>query len=66
MARGYALAAVADPLAFLGYAAVFPPELQTSARFRAAFSESYRRIAEYGPLAAMDPEAERERAGGTR
>jgi mannitol 2-dehydrogenase len=62
-ARRYAVEAVADPLAFLGYDAVFPPAVRASDRFRAAFLESYRRIAEYGPIAAMVPEAERERAG---
>jgi mannitol 2-dehydrogenase len=39
-ARRYGVEAVADPLAFLGYGAVFPPALRTSARFRAAFLES--------------------------
>jgi mannitol 2-dehydrogenase len=62
-ARRYAAEAVADPLAFLEYAAVFPPALQRSARFRSAFSQSYRRIAEYGPIAAMGPEPDRQRAG---
>ena len=55
-----------DPLAFLDYVAVFPPALQSSARFRAAFSESYRRIAEYGPIAAMGPKTDRRRAGDAR
>jgi mannitol 2-dehydrogenase len=61
-ARRYAADAVADPLAFLGYGAVFPPALKSSERFRAAFSESYRRIAEDGPLAAMEP-GDRQHAG---
>jgi mannitol 2-dehydrogenase len=66
-ARRYAADAVADPVAFLDYAAVFPPGLQSSARFRAVFSESYRRIAEYGPIAAMGPETDpQQRAGGAR
>jgi mannitol 2-dehydrogenase len=52
-ARGYATEALAEPLAFLEYGAVFPPELQRSERFIAAFSESYRRIADDGPIAAM-------------
>ena len=65
-ARRYAADAVADPLAFLDYAAVFPPVLQSSARFRAAFSESYGRIAEYGPIAAMGPETDRQRAEDAR
>jgi mannitol 2-dehydrogenase len=54
-ARRYGAGAIADPLAFLDYDAVFPPALQGSERFRAAFSESYRRIAADGPLAAMGP-----------
>jgi mannitol 2-dehydrogenase len=65
-ARRYAADAVADPLAFLEYGAVFPPELKASARFRAAFAESYLRIAEHGPIAAMGPEAEPQPAGGAR
>jgi mannitol 2-dehydrogenase len=65
-ARRYAAGAIADPLAFLDYGAVFPPELQGSERFRAAFSESYRRIAEDGPIAAMGPGADRQRAGDPR
>jgi mannitol 2-dehydrogenase len=65
-ARPYALEAVADPLAFLGYGAVFPAALKTSARFRAAFLESYLRIAEYGPIAAMVSESDPERAGEAR
>jgi mannitol 2-dehydrogenase len=62
-ARRHAADAIADPAAFLGYGAVFPPALRTSARFRAAFSDSYRRIAEDGPLAAIGPGADREPAG---
>jgi mannitol 2-dehydrogenase len=62
-ARRYAVHAVADPLAFLGYEAVFPAALQQSARFRSAFSESYRRVAEDGPIAAMVADADPERAG---
>jgi mannitol 2-dehydrogenase len=62
-ARRYGAGALADPLAFLDYGAVFPPALQSSERFRAAFSESYRRIAEDGPIAAMAPGADRQRAG---
>jgi mannitol 2-dehydrogenase len=65
-ARRYATGAIADPQAFLDYGAVFTPALQGSERFRAAFSESYRRIAADGPIAAMAPGADRERAGGAR
>jgi mannitol 2-dehydrogenase len=53
-ARRYASAAITDPLAFLAYDAVFPPSVRGSERFRAAFSDSYRRIAEQGPIAAME------------
>ena len=62
-ARRYAAAALSEPLAFLDYDAVFPPALRASARFRAAFSDSYRCIAEHGPIAAMDPCAEPDPAG---
>ncbi len=65
-ARRHAAAAMADPPAFLDYGAVFPPSVRTSARFRDAFSESYRRIAEHGPIAALEPPADRERAGDAR
>jgi mannitol 2-dehydrogenase len=62
-ARHYGAAALSEPLAFLDYGEVFPPALKTSARFRAAFSDSYRRIAEHGPIAAMEMRAEPDPAG---
>jgi mannitol 2-dehydrogenase len=62
-ARRYAADAIADPLAFLEYGTVFPPELRGSSRFRDAFSESYRRIAEQGPIVAMGPGADLQPAG---
>jgi mannitol 2-dehydrogenase len=65
-ARRHAAGALADPIAFLAYDAVFPPALQTSPRFRAAFSESYRRVAEEGPIAAMGSQPGRKRAGDAR
>ncbi|MFL5896344.1 MAG: mannitol dehydrogenase family protein [Thermoleophilaceae bacterium] len=65
-ARGYAAAALADPLAFLDYSAVFPPALQGSERFRSAFLDSYLRIAEYGPIVAMEAGADAQPAGGSR
>ena len=37
----------------LSFEAVFPPAVRDSERFRYAFSQSYRRVAEEGPLAAM-------------
>jgi mannitol 2-dehydrogenase len=63
VARRYGAAAVAEPVAFLANDAVFPPALQASSRFRAAFCDGYRRIAEEGPIAAMEAGSERERAG---
>jgi mannitol 2-dehydrogenase len=53
VARRHAADAMADPEAFLGYEAVFTPAVRASSRFRTAFAEAYRRIAEHGPLAAM-------------
>ena len=57
-ARAYAAAALGDPLAFLGFDAVFPGELRSSERFRTAFTAGYRRIAAEGPIAAMAPTPE--------
>ena len=56
VARRYAADAMSDPVAFLEYDAVFPPSVSSSERFRLAFSESYRRIASEGAIAAMDPQ----------
>jgi mannitol 2-dehydrogenase len=53
-ARRYAARALADPMAFLEFAAVFPAQLRQSRRFRAEFSTAYRRIVEHGPIAAME------------
>jgi mannitol 2-dehydrogenase len=66
VARRYAAEAVADPVAFLRFDAVFPAALQASQRFRAEFSAAYRRIAENGPMAAIQPDSARERTGDTR
>jgi mannitol 2-dehydrogenase len=63
-ARGYGAAALADPVAFLDFDAVFPPAVKASSRFRAQFSQAYRRIAEHGPIAAMEQETGREPVGG--
>jgi mannitol 2-dehydrogenase len=54
LARRHGQAAIADPVAFLAFDAVFPPELSSSERFRTAFADSYGRIAERGPIAAME------------
>jgi mannitol 2-dehydrogenase len=64
VAREYGAAALANPVAFLEYSAVFPPALRESARFRAAFSDAYRCLAEYGPIAAMERVANPEPTGG--
>jgi mannitol 2-dehydrogenase len=63
-ARHHGAAALADPIAFLEFDAVFPPAVKASARFRAQFSQAYRRIAEHGPIAAMEHEPGREPVGG--
>jgi mannitol 2-dehydrogenase len=66
VARRHAADAVADPVAFLQFDAVFGPAMQSSRRFRAEFSAAYRRIADNGPLAAMEPDPDLERTGDTR
>jgi mannitol 2-dehydrogenase len=53
LARRYGAEAVHDPLAFLEFDLVFPPQLRGSEPFRAAFADAYRRVATAGPLAAM-------------
>jgi mannitol 2-dehydrogenase len=63
-ARRHGAAALADPVAFLDFDAVFPPAVKASSRFRAQFSQAYRRIAERGPIAAMEHEPRREPVGG--
>jgi mannitol 2-dehydrogenase len=64
LARRYGEAAMADPLAFLEYELVFPPELRDAERFRSAFAGAYRRVAELGPLAAMEAVSAGAPAGG--
>ena len=53
-ARRHGAAATHDPLAFLEFADVFPPAVQQSERFRAAFAQAYATIVETGPIAAME------------
>lgn len=53
-ARAHAARALRDPAAFLEFGAVFPPELRESGSFRSAFVAAYRKVAEDGPLAAME------------
>jgi mannitol 2-dehydrogenase len=63
-ARRHGAAALADPLAFLDYSAVFPSAVSGSERFRAAFAQSYECIVDDGPMAAMEKAAGAERTGG--
>ena len=65
-ARRHAAAARTEPAAFLDFGEVFPAALRSSARFRAAFVEGYRAIAEHGALAAMELAAGRPHAGDAR
>ena len=53
VARRHAAEAASDPVAFLEFAEVFPSSMRASPRFRAEFAAAYRRIAENGPIAAM-------------
>jgi mannitol 2-dehydrogenase len=64
LARRYGADATADPVAFLAYAAVFPPALRSSPRFRSAFAAGYERIAAAGPIAAMSAASEMQGTGG--
>ncbi len=52
-ARVHAARALEDPAAFLRYEAVIPAALRESERFRTAFVDAYRSVAEDGALAAM-------------
>jgi mannitol 2-dehydrogenase len=63
-ARRYAAEAIADPLAFLEYDAVFPEALRSSPRFRSAFAAGYEQIAAQGPIAAMSAASGTPAAGG--
>jgi mannitol 2-dehydrogenase len=53
VARRHAAAAREDAVAFLEFDAVFPSALQRSPRFCKEFAAAYRRVAEEGPIAAM-------------
>jgi mannitol 2-dehydrogenase len=66
VARGHAAAALADPVAFLEFEAVFPASLRNSRRFREEFSSAYGRIAEGGPIAALEFILGPSRIGRTR
>jgi mannitol 2-dehydrogenase len=63
-ARRYAADALAEPLAFLEYEAVFPPAVRASARFRSAFAAAYATIADAGPIAAIGAATDMQSAGG--
>jgi mannitol 2-dehydrogenase len=66
VARRHAIAALADPMAFLEFNQVFPPVLRSSVRFGNEFAAAYRRIAETGPIAALEFAAGPRRTGGAR
>ena len=63
VARRHAARAVGNPVAFLDFDAVFAPEVRESLRFRGEFASAYRRIAEEGPIAAMQSEPDRGQSG---
>jgi mannitol 2-dehydrogenase len=52
-ARQHARRATDEPTRFLDFVEVFPPPVRDDARFRAAFTASWHRIGDVGPLAAM-------------
>jgi mannitol 2-dehydrogenase len=65
VAREYAAQAMADPVAFLEYEAVFPQPVRSSARFQEAFVAGYEQIAGGGPIAAMSAASATQVARGT-
>jgi mannitol 2-dehydrogenase len=64
-ARRHAADALSDPLAFLDFEDVFPSAVRGAERFRAAFATAYRRIADRGPIAAMQADFDRQPTGRT-
>jgi mannitol 2-dehydrogenase len=65
VARRYAAEAMAEPVAFLDYEAVFSQPVRSSPRFRDAFGAGYELIAAEGPIAAMSAASAAETARGT-
>jgi mannitol 2-dehydrogenase len=63
-ARRHAADAVADPVAFLSYEAVFTPAVRSSERFRSAFAAGYEQVAAEGPIAAMSAASGMQSTGG--
>jgi mannitol 2-dehydrogenase len=53
-AAAYAVRSLADAVAFLGLAEVFPPLLRDNERFREAFASATRSLALLGPLDAVE------------
>lgn len=53
LARPLAVAALADPVVFLGLTSVFPEQLASNQRFRTAFEAAARLLEERGPIHAM-------------
>jgi mannitol 2-dehydrogenase len=66
VARRHATAALANPIAFLEFDDVFPAAVQSSERFGSEFSAAYRRIAETGPIAALQFTPRSKRTGRIR
>jgi mannitol 2-dehydrogenase len=66
VARRHAAAAMADPVAFLEFDAVFPPVVRTSQRFRDEFATAYHRIAQQGAIATMESHLDLEPTGEPR
>jgi mannitol 2-dehydrogenase len=64
VARRHGADAMADPVAFLDYEAVFPERVRSSLRFRAAFVKAYERIVSAGPIAAMTTASAAQPTGG--
>jgi mannitol 2-dehydrogenase len=64
VARRHGAEAMADPVAFLEYEAVFPARVRSSLRFRSAFVTAYEQIVSAGPIAAMTAASAAEPAGG--
>jgi mannitol 2-dehydrogenase len=53
-AATYAVRSLADPVAFLALAEVFPPSLRDSERFRESFAGATRSLATHGPIGAVE------------
>jgi mannitol 2-dehydrogenase len=50
----YAMRSLDEPVAFLGFAEVFPPSLRDTERFREAFTSATHSLATLGPIGAVE------------